>query len=90
MRNLTAVIRQMMACIPETEKELISEFKWLEEDSYYKAPESPIGWQRVSEQLQMMDINSTSPRWMVEMCSIFSTYPVDSIYEMMRNEELKK
>ena len=85
MRNLIVLIDQMLAVIPEREDRLISSLKDIQDSQRYRAPEDMLGWQLVSEELQNLNLNMRSARWKFEICSIFSTMPVDEI-----KEELKK
>jgi hypothetical protein len=79
MRNLIDVINEMLNDVPKKEKQIISYLKDIQDSQKYRAPEDMIGWYQVSEMLQGFEYNKKTPMWKLEMCSIFSTQPMEQI-----------
>ena len=79
MRNLINVINEMLTVVPKKEKQIISYLKDIQDSQKYRAPEDMIGWYQVSEMLQGFEYNKKTPMWKLELCSIFSTQPMEEI-----------
>lgn len=79
MRNLIDVINEMLKVVPKKEKQIISYLEDIQESQKYRAPEDMIGWYQVSKMLQGFEYNKKTPMWKLEMCSIFSTQPMEQI-----------
>ena len=79
MRNLIDVINEMLTVVPKKEKQIISYLKDIQDSQKYRAPENMIGWYQVSEMLQGFEYNKKTPMWKLELCSIFSTQPMEEI-----------
>lgn len=79
MRNLIYVINEMLTVVPKKEKQIISYLKDIQDSQKYRAPEDMIGWYQVSEMLQGFEYNKKTPMWKLELCSIFSTQPMEEI-----------
>jgi hypothetical protein len=79
MRNLIDVINEMLKVVPKKEEYIISCLKDIQDSQKYRAPEDMIGWHQVSELLQEFEYNGNTPMWKLEMCSIFSTRPLEEI-----------
>ena len=79
MRNLIDVINEMLTVVPKKEKQIISYLKDIQDSQKYRAPEDMIGWYQVSEMLQGFEYNKKTPMWKLELCSIFSTQPMEQI-----------
>ena len=79
MRNLIDVINEMLKVVPKKEKQIISYLEDIQESQKYRAPEDMIGWYQVSELLETFEFNKKTPMWKLEMCSIFSTQPIEEI-----------
>ena len=84
MRNLIDVIDEMLSVIPKNEISLIVFLEDVKESQRVRAPEDMIGWYQVSEMLQEFEYNKKTPMWKLEMCSIFSTQPMEEILEILR------
>ena len=85
MRKLIDVIDEMLSVIPEKEKDLISFFEDVKESQRVRAPEDMIGWHQVSKLLETFEFNKKTPMWKLEMCSIFSTQPIEEILSIIKN-----
>lgn len=79
MRNLIDVINQMLSVVPKSEEQIRIELLDIQESQRCRAPEDMIGWYQVSDILQGFTFNKKTPRWKLEMCSIFSTQPMEEI-----------
>lgn len=79
MRNLIDVIAQMLVVVPKSEKQIRTELLDIQDSQKFRAPEDMIGWYQVSALLQGFEFNKKTPRWKLEMCSIFSTQPMEKI-----------
>ena len=79
MRNLIDVIEQMLAVVPKSEKQIRTELLDIQDSQKFRAPEDMIGWYQVSNILQSFTFNKRTPRWKLEMFSIFSTQPMEEI-----------
>ena len=55
MRNLIDVINEMLDVIPDNEIELISKLKNIRKEQIYRAPESTVGWELISEELELIN-----------------------------------
>ena len=84
MRNLIDVINEMLSVIPKKENSLIVFLEDVKESQRVRAPEDMIGWYQVSEMLQGFEYNKKTPMWKLEMCSIFSTQPMEEILEILK------
>ena len=84
MRNLIDVINEMLKVVPKKETQIISYLEDIQDSQKYRAPEDMIGWYQVSEMLQGFEYNKKTPMWKLEMCSIFSTQPMEEILEILR------
>lgn len=84
MRNLIDVINEMLKVVPKKEKQIISYLEDIQESQKCRAPEDMIGWYQVSEMLQEFEYNKKTPMWKLEMCSIFSTQPMEEFLEILR------
>lgn len=85
MRNLKDVINEMLDIIPDNEIELISKLKNIRKEQIYRAPESTVGWELVSEELELINLDFNSEYWKFKIFSIFSTMSMEDI-----EKELKK
>ena len=79
MRNLIDVINEMLNVVPKKEEQIIFYLKDIQDSQKYRAPEDMIGWYQVSEMLQGFEYNKKTPMWKLEICSIFSTQPMEQI-----------
>lgn len=79
MRNLIDVINQMLLVVPKSERQIINELLDIVDSQKYRAPEDMIGWFQVSKILQGFTFDKNTPRWKLEICSIFSTQPMEEI-----------
>lgn len=79
MRNLIDVIAQMLVVVPKSEKQIRTELLDIQDSQKFRAPEDMIGWYQVSNILQSFTFNKRTPKWKLEMCSIFSTQPMEEI-----------
>ncbi len=79
MRNLIDVIDQLLSVVPKSEKQIRNELLDIQDSQKFRAPEDMIGWYQVTEILQNFTLNKTTPLWQLEMCSIFSTQPLEKI-----------
>ena len=79
MRKLIDVIDEMLSVIPEKERDLIAFFEDVKESQRVRAPEDMIGWHQVSKLLETFEFNKKTPMWKLQMCSIFSTQPIEEI-----------
>lgn len=79
MRNLIDVIDEMLKVVPKKEKQIISYLEDIQDSQKYRAPEDMIGWYQVSTLLQGFEFNKETPMWKLEICSIFSTQPLEEI-----------
>ena len=79
MRNLINVIDEMLSVIPKNEISLILFLEDVKESQKFRAPEDMIGWFQVSELLETFEFNKKTPMWKLQMCSIFSTQPIEEI-----------
>ena len=79
MRSLIDVINEMLTVVPKKEKQIISYLKDIQDSQKYRAPEDMIGWYQVSEMLQGFEYNKKTTMWKLELCSIFSTQPMEEI-----------
>lgn len=79
MRNLKDVINEMLKVIPEDEINLIDALKDIRNDQIYRAPEDTIGWELVSEELELIDLDLDSEYWKFKIFSIFSTMSIEDI-----------
>ena len=86
MRNLINVIEQMLSVVPTSEKDIIYELRDIQESQKFRAPEDTIGWYQVSNILQNFEYNLETPYWKLEMCSIFSTQPIEAIKKEIDEE----
>ena len=85
MRNLIALIDEMLAEIPPTEKHLIESLKDIQDSQRYRGPEDMLGWMMVSEELQNLNLKPESENWKYKICSIFSTMTVEEIKKHINN-----
>lgn len=90
MRNLIDVINEMLKVVPKEQEQIISYLKAIQDSQIYRAPENMIGWYQVSEMLQEFEFNKKTPMWQLEMCSIFSTQPLEEIKKEIYQHEVKK
>ena len=79
MRNLKDVINEMLNVIPEDEINLIDALKSIRNDQIYRAPEDTVGWELVSEELELIDLDLDSEYWKFKIFSIFSTMSIEDI-----------
>lgn len=79
MRNLKDVINEMLKVIPENEIHLISSLEKIKKDQIYRAPENTVGWELVSEELELIDLDLDSEYWKFKIFSIFSTMSIEDI-----------
>lgn len=79
MRNLKDVINEMLKVIPEDEINLIDALKSIRNDQIYRAPEDTVGWELVSEELELIDLDLDSEYWKFKIFSIFSTMSIEDI-----------
>lgn len=79
MRNLINVIDEMISVVPIDENYIISCLTDIKESQKFRAPEDMMGWFQVSELLETFEFNKKTPMWKLEMCSIFSTQPMEEI-----------
>lgn len=79
MRNLKDVINEMLDVIPNTEGHLIAILKSIRNDQIYRAPEDTVGWELVSEELELIDLDLDSEYWKFKIFSIFSTMSIEDI-----------
>lgn len=79
MRNLKDVINEMLKVIPKDEINLIDALKDIRNNQIYRAPEDTVGWELVSEELQLIDLNFNSEYWKFKIFSIFSTMSIEDI-----------
>lgn len=79
MRNLIDVINQLLSVVPRSEKQIRNELLDIQDSQKVRAPEDMIGWYQVSYILNTFEFNKKTPRWQLEMCSIFSTQPMEEI-----------
>lgn len=80
-RDCGTIIKQMLNHIPMSESVLREELEWNLNDAQYKAPEETIQWERTSETLNR-HIKEPIKNWEFEVCSIFSTVPVEKLREI--------
>lgn len=94
MRNLINVINEMLSVIPKNEISLIVFLEDVKESQRVRAPEDMTGWWEISKKLDRMLFKYdnlpetlrimlkpllTPPMWKLQMCSIFSTQPIEEI-----------
>lgn len=94
MRNLINVIDEMLSVIPKNENSLIVFLEDVKESQRVRAPEDMTGWWEISKKLDRMLFKYdnlpetlrimlkpllTPPMWKLQMCSIFSTQPIEEI-----------
>lgn len=79
MRNLIDIIAQMLVVVPESEKQIRTELLDIQDSQKFRAPEDMVGWYQASKILQSFTFNKRTPRWKLEVCSIFSTQPIEEI-----------
>jgi hypothetical protein len=79
MRDLKDVINKMLRVIPDKEVFLIKTLEKIKQDQIYRAPEDTVGWELVSEELQLIPLNSNSEYWKFRLFSIFSTMSIEDI-----------
>ena len=79
MRNLKDVINEMLKVIPEDELNLIDALKSIRNNQIYRAPEDTVGWELVSEELELIDLDLDSEYWKFKIFSIFSTMSIEDI-----------
>lgn len=79
MRNLKDVINEMLNVIPEDEINLIDALKDIRNNQIYRAPEDTVGWELVSEELELIDLDLDSEYWKFKIFSIFSTISIEDI-----------
>ena len=79
MRNLKDVINEMLKVIPEDEINLIDALKDIRNNQIYRAPEDTVGWELVSEELELIDLDLDSEYWKFKIFSIFSTMSIEDI-----------
>ncbi len=84
MRKLIDVIDEMLSVIPKNEISLIAFLEDVKESQRVRAPEDMIGWYQVSELLETFEFNKKTPMWKLEMCSIFSTQPIEEILSIIK------
>lgn len=77
------VIAEMLTHIPSAQVELIKALEWNAEDSFYKAPEETLQWERTMQTLQKF-IPSPTSDWEYKVLSIFTTRPIDELKEMFK------
>ena len=83
MRNIQEVIDEMLAAIPETETKLIKYLNTAKLNIAYQAPESIIPFERV-QAILAEEMQIPSKEWHYQVCSIFSTIPVEKLNKMVQ------
>lgn len=80
MRDYREIVEQIMEKIPLSKKNFKSHLQGIYEDSFYKAPESRIPWDRTCE---ILNIHIPIPKeeWEYEIVSIFTTTPIEKLKE---------
>ena len=90
-RNLIEIIDKMLLIIPNEEENLRTSLIDIQDSQRYRAPEDMIGWYLIKEFLDNFEWNLETPEWKLQMCSIFTTRPVENIkkdiYEYIKNRE---
>lgn len=90
-RNLIEIIDKMLLIIPNEEESLRTSLIDIQDSQQYRAPEDMIGWYQIKEFLDNFEWNLETPEWKLQMCSIFTTQPVENIkkdiYEYIKNRE---
>lgn len=79
MRNLKDVINEMLKVIPKDEINVIDALKDIRNNQIYRAPEDTVGWELVSEELELIDLDLDSEYWKFKIFSIFSTMSIEDI-----------
>ena len=90
-RNLIEIIDKMLLIIPNEEDCLRTSLIDIQDSQRVRAPEDMIGWYQIKEFLDNFEWNLETPEWKLQMCSIFTTQPVENIkkdiYEYIKNRE---
>lgn len=90
-RNLIEIIDKMLLIIPNEEERLRTSLIDIQDSQRFRASEDMIGWYQIKEFLDNFEWNLETPEWKLQMCSIFTTQPVENIkkdiYEYIKNRE---
>lgn len=78
-RNLIEIIDKMLLIIPDKEESLRTSLIDIQDSQRVRAPEDMIGWYLIKEFLDNFEWNLETPEWKLQMCSIFTTQPVENI-----------
>ena len=78
-RNLIEIIDKMLSIIPDEEENLRTSLIDIQDSQRFRAPENMIGWYQIKEFLDNFEWNLKTPEWKLQMCSIFTTQPVENI-----------
>lgn len=74
----------MLDVIPDNEIELISKLKNIRKEQIYRAPEDTVGWELVSEELELINLDFNSEYWKFKIFSIFSTMSMEDIEKELK------
>lgn len=90
-RSLIEIIDKMLLIIPNEEECLRTSLIDIQDSQRCRAPEDMIGWYQIKEFLDNFEWNLETPEWKLQMCSIFTTQPVEDIkkdiYEYIKTRE---
>lgn len=80
MRYHREVLKEIIDKIPTIRENFKTHLQGIYEDSFYKAPESKIPWDRTCE---ILNIHIPTPKeeWEYEVVSIFTTIPIEKLKE---------
>ena len=88
-RSLIGIIDKMLLIIPNEEKSLRASLIDIQDSQKVRAPEDMIGWYQVKGFLDNFEWNLETPEWKLQMCSIFTTQPVEDIKKDIYEEYME-